>query len=193
MNSQSNFDIDAAIKARRTSMHVDPARLVDSHLISELCEISTWAPCHKRTWPWRFAVVEGPARRQFGDVVADAMRINGDDAERVTKARTKYMRTPTVVVVGSASGDSPTRTLENRDATAAAVQNFLLAATARGLATYWSSSPRNCNEAVSAFCGFDDASIVAIIYVGWADREIEPPSRPKPEVHWIADQESPQG
>lgn len=181
-----SLDIDSIIRRRRTSMFVDDREL-DPSVIAELCELASWAPCHKKTWPWEFALLTGTARERFGHAVADAMEAAGDEKPRVAKARTKYLRTPAILVVGSSSGDTELRTIENRDATAAAIQNLLLAATARGLATFWSSCPRGCNDAVTSFCGFPrDVTVVGIVYLGYAERAVEPPARPAPRLSIIA-------
>jgi nitroreductase len=176
------------IRSRRTSMLVDKDRPVPDELIHELCELATWAPNHKRTWPWRFAAITGPAQLRFGDTVAQAMAAFGDEPAKVDKARTKYARTPSVVVIGSTAGDSELRTIENRDATAAAVQNLMLAATARGLATYWGSCPKGANDPVAEFCGFEpDTAVVCIMYIGWATSAVETPMRPQPSINYLND------
>ena len=186
--NQPHHPIDDIIRARRTSMLVDKDRPVSHELIEELCELASWAPNHKRTWPWRFAAITGPAQLRLGNVVADAMAAFGDEPAKVDKARTKYARTPIVMVFGSAAGDSELRTAENRDATAAAVQNFMLAATARGLATYWGSCPKGANEQVAEFCGFaPSTSVVCIMYVGWATSTVEAPERPQPSINYLND------
>jgi nitroreductase len=180
--------IDDIIRARRTSMLVDKERPVPNELIEELCELASWAPNHKRTWPWRFTAITGPAQLRFGDTVAEAMAAFGDEPAKVDKARTKYARTPAVVVVGSTAGDSELRAAENRDATAAAIQNFMLAATARGLATYWGSCPKGANDPVAQFCGFEpDTTVVCIMYLGWATSTVEAPERPQPSVNYLND------
>jgi nitroreductase len=180
--------IDDIIRARRTSMLVDKERPVPNELIEELCELASWAPNHKRTWPWRFAAITGPAQLRFGDTVAEAMAAYGDEPAKVDKARTKYARTPAVVVIGSTAGDSELRTIENRDATAAAVQNLMLAATARGLATYWGSCPKGANDPVAEFCGFEPATaVVCIMYIGWATSAVETPMRPQPSINYLND------
>lgn len=168
------------IRSRRTSMQVDQDRPVPDDVIEQLCEAAAWAPCHKRTWPWRFASVTGDARWELGDVAAEAMAARGDEPARVAKTRTKFGRTPAVLVVGSEPGDSPLRTVENRDAVAAAVQNLLLAATAAGLASYWSSCPKGASAPVAQWCGFDEGTeIVALVYLGWATGdEVAIPPRP---------------
>ena len=180
------FPIDAIIRSRRTSMLVDKDRPVPIELIEELCELATWAPNHKRTWPWRFAAITGPAQLRFGDTIAEAMAAFGDEPAKVEKARTKYARTPVVMVFGSAVGDSELRTAENRDATAAAVQNFMLGATSRGLATYWGSCPKGANDPVAQFCGFEpDTTVVCIMYVGWATSTVETPQRPAANITFL--------
>jgi nitroreductase len=180
--------IDDIIRARRTSMLVDKERPVPNELIEELCELASWAPNHKRTWPWRFAAITGPAQLRFGDTVAEAMAAFGDEPAKVDKARTKYARTPAVVVVGSTAGDSELRAAENRDATAAAIQNFMLAATARGLATYWGSCPKGANDPVAQFCSFEPGTtVVCIMYLGWATSTVEAPERPQPSINYLND------
>ncbi len=180
-------DLADLIRRRRTSMLVDKERAVPHDVIRDLCELAQWAPNHKRTWPWRFAFAEGPARARLGNVVADAMQAHGDPPEKVDKARTKYLRTPVIVVVGSTPGDSRLRTAENRDAVAAGIQILLLAAAAQGLASYWSSCPKGANDVVADLCGFEPGThISALIYLGWATSTVAPPSRPAPDVHVIA-------
>lgn len=168
-------------------MLVDKERVVPRHVINDLCELAQWAPNHKRTWPWRFAVAEGAARARLGEVVAGAMLAHGDPPEKADKARTKYLRTPATVIVGSIPGDSRLRTEENRDAVAAGIQIMLLAATEQGLASYWSTCPKGANDAVADLCGFEAGThVVGLIYLGWATSSIEPPGRPAPDVHLIA-------
>ncbi len=179
-------DFAALVRARRTSMLVDRDRPVPHELVDTLCELAQWAPNHKRTWPWRFALVEGDGRARLGEVIADAMELHGDPPEKVAKARGKYLRTPATLVVGSAEGDSPLRTAENRDAVAAGVQTLLLAATAHGLASYWGSCPKGANEVVAALCGFEPGThVAAIIYLGWATEQVAPPERPPVALHIV--------
>jgi len=177
--------IDAVIRSRRTSMGTD-SREVDPSIVVELCELASWAPCHKRTWPWQFALLTGPARERFGGAIADAMEGVGDEPARAAKARTKYLRTPAILVVASEQGDTQLRSAENRDATAAAIQNILLGATARDLASFWSSCPRGCNDTVVEFCGFsENATIVGIVYLGHATNPTDAPPRPAPSLSMI--------
>jgi nitroreductase len=178
-------DLDQLIRARRTSMLVDPDRPVPHDLVERLCELAQWAPNHKRTWPWRFVLVEGDARGELGNLIADAMAARDDPADKVAKTRGKYLRTPATLVVGAAAGDSPLRSAENRDATAAGIQNLLLGATAVGLATYWGSCPKGANDPVARWCGFDEGTVVCgLIYLGWASTPVAAPDRPAPALRY---------
>lgn len=179
-------DFATLVRARRTSMLVDRDRHVPHDVVEWLCDLARWAPNHKRTWPWQFALVEGDGRQALGEVISAAMARHGDTPEKVEAARTKYLRTPAVLVVASRSGDSDTRSAENRDAVAAAVQTILLAATTRGLASYWASCPRGAGDDLADWCGFERGShISAIIYLGWAAAEPTAPPRPAAELRII--------
>jgi nitroreductase len=186
--TESDFGaLRALVMARRTSMVVDRERAVPREVVAGLCELALWAPNHKRTWPWRFAVADGHGRARLGEVIARAMELHGDPPEKVAKARTKYLRTPATLLVGSAPGDSDLRTAENRDAGAAGVQNTLLGATALGLASYWGSCPKGANDVVAELAGWESGThVVAIVYLGWAAGDsVTAPERPPVQLHVI--------
>ena len=182
-----NFEeFRALVFARRTNMFVDLEREVPRQLLDQLCSLATWAPNHKKTWPWCFAQVSGESRLRLGTIAADAILRFGDSAEKVLKTRTKYLRAPVILVVGSRSGDTLLRSAENRDATSAGIQNILLGATVAGLASYWSSCPKGTNDEVAAFCGFEPGTFIAsLIYVGWPIRNVDAPMRPPAEIHYL--------
>ena len=170
-------------------MLVDREREVPTNLIEELIELGTWAPNHKKTWPWKFAIATGAGRARLGEAFADDMceRDVGDSGKRL-KTMTKYTRTPASLVVACAAHDHPTFHAENRDAVAAAIQTILLGATAKGLASFWSTAPLMDSERAIKLCGFDaDNRIVAVSYLGWPISTVEPPTRPEPVVTHIAD------
>jgi nitroreductase len=186
----TTFDLDAfdaLARARRTSLLVDTERAVPAELVDRLCTLATWAPNHKRTWPWRFACFTGQARAKLGEAFADEMvaRSFGDEG-KVAKTRTKYLRAPAVLVVGAARHDKPSLDAENRDAVAAGLQNLLLGATAAGLASFWSTAPLDDAAGALSLCGFDaDLRLVGVVYLGWPSGAVEVPVRPPADVHHI--------
>jgi nitroreductase len=179
-------DLAALIRTRRSSLLIDAQREVPRDIVEELLELVTWAPNHKRTWPWRLAVLTGDSRRTLGESIADVMAAQGDDAPKVEKTRTKYLRSPIVIALGAAPGDSAERTAENRYAVAAGAQNLLLAAHAHGLAALWGSPMRGANAAINTVCRFpDDTEVLGLVYLGWPTGSVETPGRPAPDVNWL--------
>lgn len=174
------------VRTRRTNLVVDRERPVGDAVVDELCELATWAPNHKRTWPWRIAVVGGDTRRELGERISVVMAAQGDDEPKVTKTRTKYLRSPWVVVVGADPGDSAERTAENRYAVAAGIQNMLLAAHAHGLAALWGSPARGANAVIVEMCRFPaQTEILGLVYLGWPTKEQESPGRPAVDITWL--------
>ncbi len=101
--------------------------------------------------PTRFIVLRGEAKDEFGEVLRSAYLArcerSGASVEPATadKERTKLGRAPVVVVVVNLAPD-PTHPKaakiprsEQRDSSAAAAQNMLLAATALGYGSMWRS------------------------------------------------------
>ncbi len=168
-------------------MEMDRARNVPNDVVEALCTLAMWAPNHKRTWPWRFAHLTGDARARYGNTIADALIASGKPTSEAEPVRTKFLRAPSMLVVGSALGDNAQITGENRDAVAAGIQNMLLAATERGLATFWGSCPPPAQTAVAEFCGFEEGThILGHIYVGWSNGVPEAPARPPVRVNHLS-------
>jgi nitroreductase len=174
-------EFDALVRTRRTSMVVDAERPVPSELIEQLCTLALWAPNHKLTFPWRFAVCTGDGRSQLGEALyADQVAAGARaDHPKTLKTKTKYTRTPAVLVVGSAADYSEDLHAENRDAVAAGIQNILLGATAAGLASFWGSAAVIDGAATLGLCGFEsDTRLIGLIYLGYASGEVATPPRP---------------
>jgi nitroreductase len=175
------------VRQRRTSMVVDRDRAVPAELVERLCELAQWAPNHKRTWPARYCLFVGDGRARLGEALADDMtERNFGDEGKWAKTRTKYLRTPAVLVVGVAPHPNPTIHDENRDAVAAGIQNLLLGATVAGLASYWSTPGLIDGPRALALAGFGpDDRIAAVIYLGWPAGPVETPARPDPDLRVV--------
>lgn len=184
------FDAVAnVIVQRRTNLRIDCDRPVDAGLLLRLCELATWSPNHKRTEPWRFAIITGDSRRRLGELTASHMKATGMSDETIlAKTRSKYERSPAVIVVASHSvdGAGASRRGEDRDAVAAGVQNILLAATAAGLNSYWGTGAVTEVPAVKEWCGLQpDDTIVAVIYLGWPIGDVPDPGRSEPMIRHL--------
>lgn len=175
------MDVDTAIRERRT-IGAYSDRAVEPSVIEELIEAARWAPNHKHTEPWRFHVVSGDAREDMARAVLDA---GGDFAK---DPRGKLLRAPTFIAVTQRTVlDDPIRDQEDYAAVCCAVQNMMLAATSRGLASKWSTGALAENPAAKRWLGIDEQDrIVAYLYLGYApDTMREMPAERRPaEVVW---------
>ncbi len=177
----SQMDVDRAIRERRT-IGVFSDRHVAPGVIEELIDAGRWAPNHKHTEPWRFHVVSGAARAEMCDAILDG------GGEFAKDPRGKLMRSPLfVAVTQQAVLDDPVRDREDYAAVCCAVQNMMLAATSRGLATKWSTGALAENVAAKRWLGIgEDDRIVAYLYLGYPAEEMrEMPAERRPaEVVW---------
>lgn len=178
--------LEELIRERRSSFRVDPELPVPDDLIQRLCAAAVWAPNHRRTHPWRFAVLRGDSRLAVGAALAEDLERNGAPPEQVEKAHGKFARAPVVVVVGSAAHEDPVLNEENRYAVAAGIQNMLLGATAAGLRSYWTTGRATTVEESRRIAEFDpDVTIVGFVHFGWPAGEVPPGRREEPVITWV--------
>ncbi|WP_395161052.1 nitroreductase [Ilumatobacter sp.] len=170
----------ALVRSRRTSLLMDRERPVSATTVDELCALAAWAPNHKKTWPWKFAEFTGAGRARLGETMAaDMVDADFGDSTKREKTRTKYLRAPSVLVVGCEPHPNEMLHQENRDAVAAAIQNTLLGATALGLASFWSTPALSSPPKVLELCGFDQQDrVIGMLYLGWPVGECAVPERP---------------
>ncbi len=178
------MDVFEAIHTRQSIGEVKPDP-VSRDLIERLLSAAVQAPNHYKVRPWRFVVLTGGARERLGEVLAESLRKRDPDADddRLARSRARPLRAPVLIAVGV---DKPSIAkaieIENVCAAAAAVQNLLLAAHALGLATKWRTGPAAYDPDVKAFLGLQpDQHLIGFIYVGYAEAEPMPPSRPTHE------------
>ena len=143
--------------------------------IERLLEAATHAPNHHKVQPWKFMVLAGEAREELGAVMADALaeRLGDTTGEKaqalIAKERGKLLRSPVVIVVVAQPPNLPNvLEIENIEATAAAVQNMLLAAEEMGLACMWRTGDAAYDPRVKRWLGLSsDEHIVSFLYVGF--------------------------
>lgn len=174
--------VDEAIARRRTHKVFDGTEL-DAKTVEALLQAAIWAPNHRYTEPWRFTVVLGDARLHLADALHDALeqmrkRDQAASAKLETKQRKLRRRCAeagaVIVFTYVASPGDPALDREDYAATACAVQNAQLAATARGLACLWSTSSVFSRPSVRQWLGLPETeSLVAALFVGGPVQELQ--------------------
>jgi nitroreductase len=175
------MEVLEAIHTRQSIGQVRPDP-VPRELIEKILAAAVQAPNHYKVRPWRFAVMTGASREKLGEVMAQSTRAGKPDAteDDVQKARGKPLRAPVVIAVAvDKPGLSKAKEIENVCATAAAVQNMLLAAHALGLAAMWRTGPSATDPAIKQFFGWEpDQPLIGFVYIGYPQHEAAPPMRP---------------
>ncbi len=144
--------------------------------IEHMLEAATHAPNHHKVEPWRFFVLAGKARNELGEIMAASLatRMADTTSEKaqaiISKERAKPLRAPVLLVVAAERPQQDNVIdIENVAATAAAVQNMLLAAEEMGLACMWRTGDAAYDPHVKRWLGLaPEDHIVAIVYVGHA-------------------------
>lgn len=162
-----------AIASRRTHSRLgEPGP--DGSDLRRIREAASHAPDHGRCRPWRFIIVSPNVADDFGDVLATAYTrrclTSGseiDFAQR-ERERAKVYRAPVLIVVACQPKlDTKVPVHEQEAAVAAATQNLLIAATALGYGSKWSTGPAATDALVKRALGLDDPSrVMGFVYLG---------------------------
>lgn len=184
------MDVLEAIHSRHSQGKVKPDP-VSRDIIEKLLDAAVQAPNHYKVRPWRFVVLTGEGLKKLGDVMAASQQERHPEfpPEAFDKCRALPSRAPLIIAVGV---DKPTEAkvleIENVAATAAAIQNLLLAAHALGLGAKWRTSEWARDSKVKEFLGFTpDQPVIGFIYLGYPEFTTEPSQRPSFEDRtvWI--------
>src|SRR5206468_6996888 len=123
---------------------------VDEPTVRALVDLARYAPNHHLTQPWRFRNL-GPETRAALEAVAGE------------KEAMKLRRAPTLVLATAALSGDPHTDEEDLAAVASGVYAVLLAATARGLASYWRTPAAFESDEVRAILGLAPSEKIAAL------------------------------
>jgi nitroreductase len=176
-----HFEILAGIIKNRRS--IKPAKMngkkIPTEQLINLLKLANWAPTHGRTEPWRFIVyseskVQEFCRRhaemyksftppeKFEQATYDKQLHNGDLASHI------------VISIMQRGSLAKVPALEELVATAMAIQNILLGATATGIAAFLSTGGMTHHQSMKDFLQLkEDDVVMGILYLGYSDEQME--------------------
>lgn len=188
------MDTFEAIKTRRTVKAFAGGELPRERL-TRLLEAASWAPTHRLTQPWRFAVLDRAAIARWSGFVVNRPDIIGwpDPAKGAAKWAKLAERLPTLSAIVIATwilDPDPGLDHEEHAAASAAVQNLLLAATADGLGSFWSTNAAFAHPESLRWVGCDPQAegFLGAIWLGPAAGVLPPaPTRKSlaERVRWV--------
>jgi F420 biosynthesis protein FbiB-like protein len=157
--------VDSALHGRRSvrAYRTDPISEED---LAAILDAARWAPSPHNSEPWRFAVLRGAAAKErlvaamgarwAGDLSRDGVAPEIIERE-LRESNRRITEAPIVVIVSLTSEGLDTypdpirqqaELLMAAHSVGSAVQNIMLAAYARGIATGWMCAPLFCPEVV---------------------------------------------
>jgi|DewCreStandDraft_5_1066085.scaffolds.fasta_scaffold02230_13 coenzyme F420-0:L-glutamate ligase/coenzyme F420-1:gamma-L-glutamate ligase len=185
------------LRGRRSVRRFD-GRPVPREAIEELVAVACLAPAPHHSRPWRFLLVSPPTRARLAEAMTTAWRrdLEADGAppeerERLlTEARRRLASAPALLLACldlSAARPWPDerRRRAERDmfvqSLGAALQNLMLLAHARGLASCLMGAPLFCQEAIrQALTLPGDWEPLFLVELGYPDPSYRPRPRPEP-------------
>ncbi|MEM8967281.1 MAG: nitroreductase [Bacteroidota bacterium] len=168
---------------------------VDDTIIEAILENANWAPTHKLTQPWRFTVFSGKGLKKLADFQADLYRkvteTDGSfDQKKYEKLQKKPLLCSHIIAIGM-KRDSKERVPEIEEvmATACAVQNMYLTASAYGVGGYWGTGGITYYEEAKSFFGLgSEDKLLGFFYLGVPRTDNRPEGRRdsiSEKIHWV--------
>lgn len=181
MNSPLSVAVASCIRTRRTIKSYT-GEAVPRSVIEHWLELASWAPTHRMTQPWRFAVLDQAAIARLATFLRSEPAIAAvpDPAKGAAKLAKLLDRLPTLgamIQVTWVRDADPAMDLEEHAAASAAIQNILLAAHADGWAAFWSTTAALGHPATLQWCGMNPTTH-GFLGSLWLGRASDTPSAP---------------
>ena len=178
------MEITQAIKKRRT-IHIFSKKSVPIEVIEKSIVAANQAPCHRRTFPWRFTSI-GMKKREvlyqlqltlkFGDIPTDESNLK--------KIRDKMLNPSHLLIASQICTDNQVQKLEDYAACACAIQNLSLSLVADDVGCKWSTGTitKDPNTYQIAEINRREEEIIGFIWIGYGT---EPPLIKRPLISTI--------
>ena len=178
------MEIVEAIKKRRT-LHIFSKKIVPSEVIEKSIVAANQAPCHRRTFPWRFTSI-GIKKRELLYQLQLTLKF-GDksiDESSLKKLREKMLNPSHLLIATQVCTDNQVQKLEDYAACACAIQNLSLSLVADNVGCKWSTGKitKDPNTYQIAQINSNEEEIIGFIWIGYG---AEPPLIKRPLISTI--------
>ena len=167
MDNNLNATIEDIIRSRRTIKRFkeDPIAL---ETIQELLDIAVWVPNHKMREPWRFIAFLDEGKRHLVETVKREKEQGKFSRPMKPEKLAQWLSTPAFVVVVMPVDPRPMIFEEDFAAVSACIQNFQLAAWARGIGMLWNTDQTIYSPTFHAQIGVKPGEkVVGIMQIGY--------------------------
>jgi hypothetical protein len=176
------MELEKVIRERRTIQSFTNEKVSDGTVLHAL-ELSLWAPNHRLTFPWRFALIDGQAREKLADLAADLKVKKSPLSETARKAIRATVTAPShVLMLGLKKSGKPALDQENYATMSCSVQILSLVLWDNGIGSKWSTSGFTMDEKTYGICGWNAADILLAGAVLIGKPQAIPPAPPRPTL-----------
>jgi len=192
--------LEEAVAARR-SVRAFEDRPVSRTAVESAIELAVQAPAPHHSAPWRFLLIESPADKEsFSRAMGTAWQrdleadgLSRSEIGRIIGRSHQLLTTTPLLTVCCAdvtrAHDYPDERRRLAEwslfahTVGAALQTYMLALAADGIASCWLSAPVFCREIVRDHFGLPDPiEPQALVLVGYASPDYNPRERPRPRA-----------
>lgn len=155
---------------------------ISSKMIIDLLEYAIYAPNHKMREPWRFVILEGEGKLKFITNYVTSFKQMEQDEQRLQLH--KIFSAPLILAVIMKKNPDFRDELEDLQACAALIENFLLLITEEGMSGAWKTPKYMESDRFKDILGLSNQEIVVgLVMVGYPDKKAEP--KPRKSAHQL--------
>jgi nitroreductase len=179
--------IEDIIRSRRT---VKPAtmngKVIATEIIDTMLEMADQAPTHGRTEPWRFIVLDHDKAVAFCGQHADLYKQETPQEKFSAATFEKLLHqadlvSHLIIVYGEFGTNPKIPQVEEVAAVSAAIQNMLLYATSKGIASFWSTGGMTYSDKLKEVLQLNTSCYLSgVLYFGYTENVQGPGPRKIP-------------
>ena len=178
------MEIAQAIKNRRT-IHIFSKKIVPKEIIERSIGAANQAPCHRRTFPWRFTSL-GMNKRELLFQLQLSLKFTDKSIDEIKykNIKDKILNPSHLVVATQVRANNAVQKLEDYAACACAIQNLSLSLVGDGVGCKWSTGKITTDPNTYQIAEIDSSEeeIIGFIWIGYGT---EPPSITRPLLNTI--------
>ncbi len=165
------MELQKALKERRT-LHKYEKKIVSKNIIYKAINAANLAPCHFKTFPWRFTIIGKSKRKQIAElVITESQVLDSEKNDFRNKTHDKFLSPSHLLIFSQIKNGNEINKKEDYAACACAFQNLSLSLIEDNVYSKWSTHKIIYNKSLYQICCIDSLKeeIIGLIYIGYGN------------------------